>query len=628
MPVATIQTPDGKTMTMEVPEGATEAQILSFAQQSYQPQQPTQEAQQPSIMDSIKSGITTAGQNIASGLGDIFTDPTAGVRNAAGVADTAYTPDQQQFMGQEMSAINRVPIDLVDSVPKAVNAGLNMAGSESRMPTLGGALAPYGVGTDRLPEGPGKTVANLIGSGVTMAGSVIPVVQRNLATVPGALAEFTGFGSAQSPSATASNIASTLSDSPSIPTGNQGRDVITNDIPLPFPKGGIEKAAAVDAAVKRKGGEVVAAGFKLDDAGNVIKDAAQAKAIKAGIDKGIVAQVAASTKADKGIIERMVGIAKKGLQDKTYADFNLPRQVLGDSLHGRYAPVKAANMAAGKAVQEAVIKLKSVPIDGAAFDAGPVRAFSESLSEMGVKISRTGKVSYRGSDFEGTEQARKIISQTVKRIYDTDVTTLKDAHRLKKFIDNMADEYGNSAAGLSGSAQRVVKELRHNTNQFIREFAPPEYASANDTYSESIDALNRLDKLIGKGNSVTPTELARTARKALSNAQKSGQVMKVIEDLDSLAQKYGSVFDDNFKTQMSVVQSIEKMFPSTKPSASFGGEIDKSLDAARRAASQSTGTTLGDIALYVGNKAFSKTPTKKQEELIAALEELIASGQK
>lgn len=40
MPIAKIQTPDGRTMTLEVPEGATQEQIISFAQQNYKPSEP------------------------------------------------------------------------------------------------------------------------------------------------------------------------------------------------------------------------------------------------------------------------------------------------------------------------------------------------------------------------------------------------------------------------------------------------------------------------------------------------------------------------------------------------------------------------------------------------------------
>lgn len=605
--------PEGFVLESTAAQGLPEGFVLE------QPQA-EQAITEPSAIDSIKSGLTAAGRNIASGVADIFTDPTAGVRNAAGVADAAYTPEQQQFVGQEMTAINRIPMDLIDSLPNAVNAGLNMAGSDSRVPTMRNALAPYGVGTDRLPEGAARTMANLIGTGVTMAGAAVPVAQRNLASAPGALAEFAGFGTASSPAATARNIASTI-DSP-MPAASQA------DAALPIPKGRIEKAAARDAAVRRGAGQAVAAGYKLDDLGEIVSDAAQKKAISAGIDKPIVAQVAASSKTDKGQIGKMLNIVKQSLQNKTFGDFNLPRQVLGDSVYGRYQAVRAVNREAGKDVNAAVKLLKNSPIDGAAFDAGPVRNFAEALNEVGIKVSRSGKISYRGSDFEGTPQARKILTQTFERMYDTDVSTLADAHRLKKFIDNMADEYGKSSKGLSGNADRIVKNLRHDVNQFIREYGPEQYAKANDTFSETVEVLGEVDRLIGRNNNPSASNLAKTARKALSNYQTGDQVMKMLDDLDTLAVKYGSRFDDDIKTQMSVVQSIEKMFPSSKPPASFGGEIDKSLDVARRAAGQSTGTTFADLAVMAGKKAFGKTPTEKQEALLTALEELIASGQK
>ena len=150
---------------------------------------------------------------------------------------------------------------------------------------------------------------------------------------------------------------------------------------------------------------------------------------------------------------------------------------------------------------------------------------------------------------------------------------------------------------------------------------------ANDAFSETIDVLNEVEKLVGRQNNPSPTSLARSARSALSNAQKSERTLEMLNSLDELAAKHGTEFPDDIKTQMSVVQTIEKLFPSAKPPASFGGEIDKSLSAARRAAGQDIHATVIDSAMGLAKKAFGKTDAKRQDEMLAALRELIATSQ-
>jgi hypothetical protein len=117
------------------------------------------------------------------------------------------------------------------------------------------------------------------------AMALTPVQGRNLASVEGAVSEIMGFGSA--PSAVTRNaLINTIDDSP--PIRAKGPDPslpnnfpmqVVNDAPPPVrtPGGSIgvgrraERAVARDAAIKRGEGSPIAAGFRLDDAGNVVK---------------------------------------------------------------------------------------------------------------------------------------------------------------------------------------------------------------------------------------------------------------------------------------------------------------------------------------------------------------------
>ena len=224
-----------------------------------------------------------------------------------------------------------------------------------------------------------------------------------------------GFGSATNPANTARTIAETLGDSPPIRTKGPSPDlpdnfpaVVVNDTIPPPVKSRIGKRVTRDLSVKRGAGDVQSAGFKLDEAGNVVEDAVQQKALKAGLDEGIVAQMAQSSDADKTQIGKMLNIVQRGIRNKTFGDFNLPRAVLGDAIYGRYQAVRAVNKSAGKTLGETVKRLKNVAFNGDQYSDNVVREFFTDLDDLGVKVSRDGKVNYKGSVFEGSPRARKV----------------------------------------------------------------------------------------------------------------------------------------------------------------------------------------------------------------------------
>lgn len=55
MPVFTIQAPDGKTLTLEAPEGATQEQVIAAAVELYKPQYGVGET----IARGLERGITS-----------------------------------------------------------------------------------------------------------------------------------------------------------------------------------------------------------------------------------------------------------------------------------------------------------------------------------------------------------------------------------------------------------------------------------------------------------------------------------------------------------------------------------------------------------------------------------------
>ena len=98
MPIATIQTPDGSTVKLEVPEGATEAQILEFVQSQ--------------DLSKLKAPTTAAGTEKSIG------------ETALGVA------------GEFASGVNRGIINLADLPADVANYLTGLTGSDLRVARL------------------------------------------------------------------------------------------------------------------------------------------------------------------------------------------------------------------------------------------------------------------------------------------------------------------------------------------------------------------------------------------------------------------------------------------------------------------------------------------------------------
>ena len=75
MPQTKVRTPDGNTVTVNHPEGATDEQIIAYAQQNYSPE-PAAQPQTPQATGVSESG----GMNFLAGVGKAFSDLGRGVQ--------------------------------------------------------------------------------------------------------------------------------------------------------------------------------------------------------------------------------------------------------------------------------------------------------------------------------------------------------------------------------------------------------------------------------------------------------------------------------------------------------------------------------------------------------------------
>lgn len=479
--------------------------------------------------------------------------------------------------------------------PGQINSLLEMAGSDKRVPEAADFVESLdNPGRPTLPEGVGKTVVEGAGTLLPSAASAYQVVGRNLASAPGAIAEFAGLGSKAplAPAAQASEAASTK-----LALLNQTGDVST-------------------------AGKMLKPNMPVDQQ-IVIADKAGKKALRHGYSDAMVAYVKSATPEAKQQMLKMVKILKGGQQNLRNRTVR-PWDVVGESIMGRYNAVLAKNKEAASRLDAVAKRLKGT--NNADYRPA-IQRFYEQLDDIGVtrQIDEKGnaRLVFQNSDLEGVEEAQGILNRLVKRLHLTKTPDAYDMHRLKKTLDEWVRYGGKGQEGLKGRSEKIVKELRHNIDKALDE-AYPEYNEVNTIYSDTVGALNQLRDVAGAktdlGKESAKSVMGKISGRMANKITSGDRLSDAIAALDDVSKKYNLLqFDDEIREQVEFINELERV---VRPglSGDFTSKIGASLarDAAA-AAKADTSHFLSKGFDWVVNKATGVN----EKEALDAMEELL-----
>lgn len=170
-----------------------------------------------------------------------------------------------------------------------------------------------------------------------------------------------------------------------------------------------------------------------------------------------------------------------------------------------------ARKQAGKQIGEAVkgFKGKQVSYDGV------VDEFRNGLEEVKIVLTPDGEL-----DFSQLNNLSTLNEPSVKKtLSDTlsDLRTIKDAeglHQLKRDIDKRVSYVQRLDGGTDSDAEELLKTIRRSINESLgKEF--PDYAKANQVFSESSTALENLVKAVPKSKDLkfdTPEQVKKSSK--------------------------------------------------------------------------------------------------------------------
>jgi hypothetical protein len=332
----------------------------------------------------------------------------------------------------------------------------------------------------------------------------------------------------------------------------------------------------------------------------VISDDLASEALKQGWEPAVLGSIKASSNLDKRQMQKMLNILKIGKKKAAFAAKNRPSGVLGESMMSRVNFLMNVKKEGGKQVDNvAQTQLRGQPIN---FDQ-PMSQFISDLSDIGVSVERSPsgkfKVNLKGSDIEGDRAGATLLNRVLERLSDTDVPDAYGVHTAKRYIDTQVDYGKRRANPLTQQAERIVKGLRRNLNTALGEKFP-QYREANTRFRESLIALEDIQDAVGKKvnfESERAGEAFGTAlRKVLSNYGTRNTIIDAIDQVETIAKKYGLPVRDDLINQIIFVNEVDRMFGAVAP-GSFKGQIEQALqkgsDFARSSAAEKAVMMLG-----------------------------------
>lgn len=315
----------------------------------------------------------------------------------------------------------------------------------------------------------------------------------------------------------------------------------------------------------------------------VVRDPQAINAINKGFDEGVVAAIKGSSPADKAKMLEMVDIMERGKKNARFTMTNRPSDVAGNTLLERFNVVLDANRRSGQELDNVARNLKGVEFDSTAAAEG----FLDDLDSMGIKLKKAddGKLEadFGGSDIEGLQGPEAAINQIVERMQVMDKFDAFEAHRLKRFIDEIVS-YGSVGEGLRGRTQNILKNLRRNLDtQLDRQFG--NYKEVNQVYSDTINAIDNLQDVAGRKMNLTGTNanaaVGTLLRRLMSNAQSRVNLLDAVEEIDAVARRNGGKFNDDLLTQVLFVDELDNVF-GTPARTSFQGQISQAIPSSGR----------------------------------------------
>lgn len=546
MPTAKIKTPDGRIITLQVPQGASEQDILNYIKsqdlsKTTSPQKPVQK----NIIDEISDSASNSANPLMTMLGS--------AENVASLAASGLLEPVAGLAGLGAEGLQALGVD----APSGADVVRSVQDFAYQPKTQEGQRIQQGVGKSLQKAG------EMIKENITEPLGINDLGQKTLESTGSPLA--------------ATAVETTIASLPELlPTGYFGGKLLKRS----------RQAKKIIADQIKAGNPNVDTVTKiLNDRGDIVtnKTAKRAlKTIKKDIGSEKATQLVSVTEnmsdASKSQVNKMLDVIEKGRKEPIFAQTNRPSDILGDAVANRAKAIARVNENAARNIGE----IASKSLKGKVVDINnPVRGFFNDLQDIGVKIGKDPnsptkiKLDFSESQFVGGGAEK--IERLANFVKNGQVDGFQ-GHRIKQFARELVDFGKGTDSAVSARSQNIIKKLASGINENLSSVSP-EYRKANQRFAKTIELKEGFDKLAGKDidifSDISNKALGGKARRLVSNAESRVQIEQLINQADDvLNNDFRIRFKDDIPSLNHTVTQLENLF-KIEPPGSFQGRIQR-----------------------------------------------------
>lgn len=474
-------------------------------------------------------------RTVASVGSSVVAEPLAGL---AGIATLAGTAGDVERSAQA-----------VESARESLTYRPETAGSQAALQAIGETLAPIAEGLETVSSATGDIVYEWTGS---------PELAAAAYSLPTAALEIAGI------------------------KGIRGGITRIKDADLRQ----AQKAMLTDPELKYSGS---VAEVKLNNRGQLVEDKAGKKLVEAGIRPNDVSVITNSTPSTKSQMKEMVKIFEEGKGNDVLGMSNKTTKPIGTAVTNRLQALQSKRKLLGNRLESVVEgDIGKTPVD-ITDSLADINALLK--SEGVVPVLKDGKMMLPNNWEQKTVFSTSTMAKSKKAIEDVynlfdiktnkGITSLKQAHKLKKNLDEFIDVSKLSEAGVSNNVIRNIAGMRQKINDSLSEV--DSYGAVNKELSEIIVAMNPFSKYLKPGQQWSDAKVSAVVGEAMKTlASNSSSAVDLITDLSALEKMMrsrGMSFGDDPRALIQFRQTllenfnVEPSLPASEAGRAVGGLV-------------------------------------------------------
>lgn len=521
MTIVTIQSPQGDSIQIEAPEGATDDQILRFAKSQ-------------GLFDAPQLRIGQA----ATPVEDDF------IPTAEALAEQRE-PREERTLGETLEGLGEAALTTVTGATTgALGFGLG---------SLSGAIGEL---TGRLNPGEGLEEAQALAAKLTNlpeseAGQEFV---KDISETLGVLPPIVG----ATPLATLKPLIAGRSITDRLLRSSKAkRSLLADEIRKGNPN--------IDTVTKA-----------LDESGEIITRPASVKALKVlGDDdasKRTISLLENMDRSTKKQVSKQLDIIEKGNKSAIFKNENRPSDILGRSMLDRARAVTRINENAGKNIGSIAKSLDETNVNIGSVN----NAFFEKLKGLGVTF-KEGVDGWVTPDFSRSKFIGGSLKDMTVLINDllNGSPSFNVAHKLKQSIRDNVDFDKGGTGQLSRASQNLLKDLSRGIDDVL-DSTSTTYRKANEVFAKTIKLKDEFDSLAGKDidikSDIAAKALGAKGMRLVSNAESRVKIQQTLNNADEVLKGLGVRFKDDLPSLVHMTAELNDIF-KLAPSGSLKGNV-------------------------------------------------------